>query len=406
MPIALIIIICSLLLIAYIFDLISSKTKIPSVILLLILGWGMRQIAIFIGFKIPDLSDVLTIAGTLGLILIVLEGSLELEITKSKLPLIYKSFIGASLPILIISFTLAYTFNYYYGYSLKTCLINAIPLSIISSAIAIPSAKHLRKQNREFVIYETSLSDILGVLFFDFFVLNQTITLSSFEHFGFQLVIIFIISFVATAGLSLLLSKIDHSIKFAPIIILIILIYAVSKLYHLPVLIFIMFFGLFLSNLDELKRIKWINKLNPDDFNDEVHRLGEIISESMFLIRALFFLLFGFLLDTQQILEPSTLLWSLGIVAFVFLVRIVFIKLLKLPLRPLVFIAPRGLITILLFFAIVPEDRIPLVNKSLIIQVIIISALVMMVGLMFNKKEEKEENTGRKRLVVNKNEFL
>jgi hypothetical protein len=57
---------------------------------------------------------------------------------------------------------------------------------------------------------------------------------------------------------------------------------------------------------------------------------------------------------------------------------------------PLLFIAPRGLITILLFLSIPEINRIPFVSKALIIQVIIISALFMMIGLIFNKTEKKE----------------
>jgi hypothetical protein len=52
-----------------------------------------------------------------------------------------------------------------------------------------------------------------------------------------------------------LLNKIDHHIKFVPIILLIILIYEISKIFHLPALIFILVFGLSIGNLDELKGI-------------------------------------------------------------------------------------------------------------------------------------------------------
>ena len=43
-------------------------------------------------------------------------------------------------------------------------VIYSIPLSIISSAVAIPSAASLLKHQKEFVIYESTFSDILGVI--------------------------------------------------------------------------------------------------------------------------------------------------------------------------------------------------------------------------------------------------
>jgi Kef-type K+ transport system membrane component KefB len=113
------------------------------------------------GIVIPDLSGALAVLATIGLVLIVLEGSLELEIDRSKIGLVSKSFVGAFFSILILSFSFALVFQYVSNQPLKVLLINAIPLSIISSAIAIPSVKNLSASNREFVTYESSLSDII-----------------------------------------------------------------------------------------------------------------------------------------------------------------------------------------------------------------------------------------------------
>lgn len=377
-----IIAICSLLLVAYVFDLTASKTKIPSVILLLYLGWMVRQFSELFEIHIPNLNPMLPVLGTIGLILIVLEGALELEIDKSKFLLIKKTLIVSVIPMLVLAFLMAGIFHYFSGNTFKVCLLNAIPLCVISSAIAIPSVKNLNPFTKEFVIYESSLSDIFGVLLFNFVSLNDTITLDAFAFFGLDLLIIILVSFIATLGLAFLIGRIDHHIKFAPIILLILLIYATSKIYHLPALIFILLFGLFLGNLDEFKNLKWIRQLRPDILNREVHKFKEITIEATFLIRALFFLLFGFLIETTDILNTGTLIWSVGIVIAIFTLRAVQLKLARVPLKPLLFIAPRGLITILLFLSIAPQSRLPLVDKSLIIQVMLLTALVLMVGVM------------------------
>ena len=98
-----IITICILLLFAYVFDITSGKTKIPSVILLLMMGWIVKLIISFFNIVVPDLNPILPIFGTLGLILIVFEGSLELELAKSKLGLIAKSAFIALISIVILS---------------------------------------------------------------------------------------------------------------------------------------------------------------------------------------------------------------------------------------------------------------------------------------------------------------
>lgn len=380
---------CVLLLVAYVFDLTSSKTKIPSAILLLLLGWGVKQLTGWFNVELPNLIPILPVLGTIGLILIVLEGSLELELNKTKLGLIKKSVLGALLPMLALAFLLAFAFNYFGHYGLKNSLTNAIPFCVISSAIAIPSVRNLSSYNKEFVIYESSLSDILGVLIFNFLALNETIDAQSFGNFTWQLVIIIVVSFFATIGLSFLLNKIEHHIKFIPIILLIVFIYAVSKIYHLPGLVFILIFGLSIGNLDELKKFKWIEKFKPDELNSEVIKFKELVIEMAFLVRASFFLLFGYLIETSEVLNSKTFLWALGIVFFIFAFRAIQLKLSKLPLQPLLFVAPRGLITILLFLSIESTQTISIVNNSLIIQVIILTALVMMVGLISSKPQKK-----------------
>jgi len=389
MELTIIISICTLLLIAYLFDISSSRTKIPSVILLLLLGWFVRELTNFFSFQLPDFSSVLPILGTIGLILIVLEGSLELELNQSKFKLIRKSFLGAFIPIIAMAFTVAYLFQYYGGYSLKNSLVNAIPFCVISSAVAIPSVRNLGTSNKEFIIYESSLSDIFGVIFFNFIALNEIFDSATFGRFGLQLLIMIIVSFIATIGLSLMLSKINHHIKFVPIILLVILIYAIAKTYHLPALIFIMLFGLFIGNLDELKHFKWIEKFRPDELDKEVKKFKELINEGAFLIRALFFLLFGYLIETDEILNPETIIWAVGIVSIIFTFRTIQLLLSGFPLMPLLFVAPRGLITILLFLSIAPTQNISLVSKSLVIQVIILSALIMMIGIMISKTKKE-----------------
>ena len=389
MTTAIIVSIVSLLLFAYVFDVSAARTKIPSVILLLFLGWGVKQTSTFFEIEIPNLTSVLPILGTIGLILIVLEGALELELTKSKLPFVGKSSLIALIPIIIISFVLAYIIHYYGGISYKAALSNAIPLAVISSSIAIPSAQNLILKNKEFITYESSMSDIFGVIMFNFITFNDYFSFKSVSLFFGQIVLIIVISFIATLGLAFLLSKIKHSVKFAPIILLVILIYEISKIYNLPALVFILLFGIFLGNLDELKHIKFIQRLRPEILNNEVHKFKDLTAEMAFLIRALFFILFGYLIETSEIINPETIVWALGITAGIFLIRYILLKSFKMAISPLLYIAPRGLITILLFLSIPLNLVSPIVNNSLIIQVIILTALVMMMGLLFNKKESK-----------------
>lgn len=393
MTTSIIIVFCVLIIIAYIFDITSSDTKIPSVILLLLLGWLVHQVTDFMDITVPNLDSILPLLGTVGLIMIVLEGTLELEVNLQKLSTLAKAFFSAAISLIAFSFVLGYFFHYVSGYGLKICLINAIPLSVISSAIAIPSVRNLSLEVREFVTYESSLSDIVGVILFNFFALNEVIDFNAVLHFGEEFIYIILVSFAATAALAFLLSKINHHVKFAPIIFLIILIYTVAKYFHLPALIFVLVLGLFLGNFDIAKENRFIKLLKPEILDREVHKFKELVTEATFLVRSIFFILFGFLMKTSEILDTRTLGWAAGIVSLIFTIRAIQLYVTKMDMLPYLFIAPRGLITILLFLAIPSSYFIPLVNISLVIQIVIFTALFMMLGMIFKKKNEKGEVT-------------
>lgn len=388
MTLPIIITACILILIAYIFDLLSFKIKTPSVILLLTLGIICRQLTTILHLHVPDLNVLLPVFGTVGLILIVLEGALELEIDKSKIGIIKRAMTVAILPMIIIAIVIAFAFYLTGQGSFKNCLANSIPLSIISSAVAIPSVKNLVQAKREFIVYESSMSDIAGVVFFNFVALNEVIDFESVTKFSGQIVLISLITVVATVVISILINRLQQQVKHTPILIVIILVYAIAKSLHLPALIFVLMCGLFLGNILHIKTNKWTNKLHPLVLSKNVKHFKEITVEATFLIRILFFILFGFLIELSSIANLETLPWALSIVAGIFFIRFVFLKLTKTPVSPLLFIAPRGLITILLFYSILPEEKIALVNTSLIIQVVLMTALIMMTGLIISKENQ------------------
>ena len=378
-----------MLLISYVFDVSSPKTKIPSVILLLIVGWAVRQALDFFGIGIPNLSPILPIIGTVGLILIVFEGALDLELNRSKKGLIISSLLMSLVPMLVLSIIVGLAFDSMWGVGLRRGLLNAVPFAVISSTIAISSAKNLLPKDREFVIYESTFSDIFAVVLFNFIVRNDVIDGNSFIIFGWQLILILVITIVATLGLSLLMSKIRHRVKFLPIILLIILIYTIAKEYHLPALIFIFVLGLFIGNLDKFRRFRIVDRLQPEIMVKEVVKLNDITTEITFSIRSLFFILFGYLIETQELLNVETLVIAIGILIVVIILRTIGLKLARQNLNPLLYVAPRGLITILLFITIPEAERIAMVNNSLVIQVIVLTALFMMVGLMISKRQTK-----------------
>jgi hypothetical protein len=77
------------------------------------------------------------------------------------------------------------------------------------------------------------------------------------------------------------------------------------------------------------------------------------------------------------------------IFAMIVLLRILQLLLLRLPVFPLAYVAPRGLITILLFISIPASQTLDTINQTLITQIILITSLFMMGATLFSKKQDK-----------------
>lgn len=380
--------ICALLLLAYLFDITFAKTRIPTVILLLVLGGVVRYFTDYFEIPMPDLDPLLPLIGTIGLILIVLEGALELDLERSKALFITKSFFMAFLPLIVLVFGGAWILYTFFNIPYLKGMINLTPLAIISSAISIPSSQNLCTRNREFITYEGSFSDTLGVVFFNLITIENISERNVFGRFTLTIIIVLILSLIATLLLSYMLGKIKHKVKYIPIILIALLLYSVSEHYHMPGLIFIMLFGLFLGNVRKLSHFKFISRIQPETLEIEVVKFKELTSEATFLVRSLFFLLFGYLLDAAVLINSESLIWAVGITVGIYLVRYFFLKLLKIEILPLLFIAPRGLITIVLFLSISQSQHIPYIVQPVVIQVIILTSIIMMIELVTTQKRQ------------------
>ena len=386
---SLLLILSILVLISYLFEVISPRTKIPSVLLVLLLGISIKQLLIYLAIPAPTLDHVLPLLGTIGLILIVFEGALELPIDRTNVPMIRKSVLSSVISLILTSACIAFFFKIAFAASLQQGMLYAIALSVISSAIAVPTARLFSKEQSSFIVFESSFSDIIGVLLFNFFLLNEKITLMSGANFILQIFFSLIISILGTAILVFLLNNLKHKIRFIPIIAVMLIMYAVAKHFHLSALILVLVMGLFLANAEKFAHQLNRFKLNPQRLLTEVKKLEEIIAELTFVIRVSFFLLFGYTLNIEELFNPNTaLLASVVVMAIVFF-RAMLLWILKLPWFPYLFIAPRGLITLLLFMSVPLTLVIPQISKGFITQVVVMSILIMMISTVFSPKKNK-----------------
>lgn len=370
-------------LISYVFDLLSSRYKTPSVILLLGLGMLFRQATNYFGFQVPYVTPTLSILGALGLILIVLEGGLDIEIEPGKYGLLRRTSLMAFASIVLTSLLIASTLYLLLEESFYKCLINAVPFAAVSSAVAIPVARTLSDGQREFVVYESSFSDILGVMAFNFLLLSQSSVLDASLIFLRDTVLMAIISLGCCFGLLYLIGRINHPVKFLPIISVLFLVYAIAKIYQLSSLLLILVFGLFLNNTELFVRGRLAEFFKNDLFEKELDQLKNLTAEGAFVVRTFFFLLFGYTAQAQSLIDTDALIVSALFVIVILAVRWLVLRLtFQGPMAPIIWLAPRGLITILLYREIPEPLQLSGFPPGILILVVILSTLVMTAGVL------------------------
>ena len=394
-----------LIIFSYLFDAFARKTKFPAVILLMFTGIITRIITSANGYdELGFLDSLIPVLGTIGLILIVLEGALELEIKKEKLPLILKGFFAALVILILNIFALQWVFYNLFKMDSQLAILSAIPLAIISSAVAIPSASGLLNKDREFVVYESTFSDILGIMIFNYalrqFEAQQPlIGTTPLVSLFLQILGVVVISLAITYVLFRLMRHIDHHVKFFLILALLILVYAFGKLFHLPALVTIFIFGIFLSNVKSLLPQFLKNYLDLDQTEKELREFHILTAESTFIVRTFFFLFFGFSIQIIDFNSVQPLFYGLLIILIMLVLRYIYFTATTLKIKPdsIVYMSPRGLISILLFIQLKEVKFIDLstslIDERVLLIVILASMLVMLIGTLKKPKAAYSEDT-------------
>ncbi len=385
-----VIIISVIIIISYFFNIISEKTNIPSVLLLILSGVLIKLGFASIGTNPGDIIfDILEILGIVGLIMIVLEASLDLELSWSKWPVIWKSFTVALLSLIGCSFVIAWFIQLVIIDDFLTALVYSIPLSVMSSAIVIPSVGELSEEKKEFMVYESTFSDILGIMYFYFLIgnLNNNDVNSVVWDVISNIVITVVLSVVISYALVLVFQKVRTQVKLFLLIAVLLLLYSIGKLFHLSSLLIILIFGLVLNNHKLFFRGKLKEWIHVPSLNGILHNFHLVTIESAFVVRTFFFVIFGITIDLKSLLNMEVLVVSLVIIIMLYLVRAVFLWLFKRKdLTPELLIAPRGLITILLFFAIPATIEDSAFNSGILLYTILITSVIMALALIAKGK--------------------
>ena len=383
------------IIISYFFNIYAKKTGIPSVLMLIGLGVVINYVlSSFIGIEKPNLFPILKVIGVFGLILIVLEAALDLSLVKEKVSLIIKSTLVALLGLVGTAYFSAEALVLFVEeMDIVTGLIYTIPLSILSSAIILPSVEDLNENKKEFMIYESTISDILGIIAF-YAVLSMAGADSNEgvygEVFG-NLVFTVIFSIIISYVLVYVFQNIAGHVKLFLLIAILLLLYAVGKMFHLSSLVMILIFGVILNNYKLFFSGGLASLLNMERVDHILNDMKVITAESAFVVRTFFFIIFGWSITISDLFSLKVIGIGVCILFIIYIIRALFLFLFQgKDIFPQLFLAPRGLITILLFFAIPEETR--NANEEIegvLLFIILTTCLIMSWALVVQKNKEK-----------------
>jgi NhaP-type Na+/H+ or K+/H+ antiporter len=271
-----------------------------------------RQVMGRFGLHLSWVDPLVPVIGTLGLILIVLEGAL--------------------------------------GPPWYAASLTALPFAVISSAVAIPNSAGLPAEAREFIVYESSLSDIIGILVFYAWLQahgSPGAFVTGFVGGGF---VSLIVAAAAAVGLVYLINRIEGHVRFLPLLAGLALIYAIGKQMHLSPLIVVLVCGLLLNNTHLLRGMGRLGEICKPGYANTLLEFKGLVAELTFATKSFFFLLLGYWTDVRDMADWRAWAVMVAAVGAIYPARFAILALLRQPQAPsILWVAPRGLITVLLF---------------------------------------------------------
>ena len=325
--------------------------------------------------------------------MIVLEAALELELKREKLMPILKSFSIAIIGLVASAWAAAeILYNFIPEMTRESAWLYATPLSILSSAIIIPSVLGLKESKKEFHIYESTFSDIVGIMMF-YFLTGKLNPAEDSGVIGFtgNVILTIVISLIASYAIILIFQKIKNQVKLFLLIAVLLLLYALGKKMHLSSLIIILIFGLVIANMKLFFKGKLKQYLHYDKAHHIYHELHTITAETAFVVRTFFFVVFGITIVVSSLFNIDVAIISSLIIASIYVIRFIILRIfVGKDILPQLFIAPRGLITVLLFYAIPEEAQIATFEPGILLFVIIGTSLIMTGAMIYDKKRSSK----------------
>jgi len=374
-----------ILLAAFAIERTGRQLRMPPVIFLIAAGMLAKPALHAFGWTLAGLDMMVPIIGTIGLVLIVLEGSLDISLSRDRIHAARSAMWMALLGFLVCLVLLVPLISMYFAFGLFKALVIAVPVAVISSAVAIPNSQFLPAHGREFVVYESALSDILGVIVFFALVHSDGSFLGVVEGLLGGGLVSLVLSVICAIGLAMVLMHSQGPIRFLPLLAGLLGLYAAGKLLHLSPLIMVLLFGLTINNPTLITRIPRFSHWMSDNYETTLNEFKAIAFELTFAVRGFFFILLGYWTDVATLLMPKAWLGAVVVLFIIYTSRSALLRVFGGELgSPLLWLAPRGLITVLLYLTARMVVPVPdWVGGTVLIVVLVSAALILIAQRRF-----------------------
>ncbi len=366
------------LLAAFAVERLERRSGVPSVIMMMAIGLLAQPLLRSMSGVTTELKSMVPVAGAIGLVLIVLEGALDIELRRERIKLAAKAATVAVAAFILCAAALVLIGVRVLHLGYEQAAILATPFAVISSAVAIPGSHSLERHAREFVVYESSVSDIFGVLIFIALV-NSGGTLGGFlTELAGGGILSLILAFVCSVALVLVSTRADAHVRYIPLLAGLFALYASGELLHLSPLLMVLLFGLMLNNKVALEHLPGLHHIADRISPTTVGEFKVLVQELTFAVRVFFFFLLGYSTN----LWDFTVLHSWAACAVILLIAYGVRYVLLRTIEPrstasLVWIAPRGLVTVLLYLEAARKVALPIYLNGTVRLVVILSVIFL-----------------------------
>jgi cell volume regulation protein A len=378
-----------LLMLAFLANRVFRVTRVPDVLVLMALGLVLGPV---LGLVNPaNLSSITSVLGTLAIILVLFEGGLELDLRRT-----LQHFPGSLfLAMLAYGFSIALValiVNKGLGMPLTTSLAVGAVLGCTSSTVVLPVLQQLgaREPVKVTLMLEASWGDVLAVLTVGLLlgVGSQGGPVARHVLQGLLTQVGVAVVFASAAGIlwSRLLPVLSDA-RFWQVMTfsIVLVLYAGTEALGASGLIAVLAFGLTLANFPGIDpRLRAVEEELVSLQSQE--SLLNFHSELAFLVRTFFFVLIGAITDLKSF-RGHTLLIA-GVLGALFLARWLALQISRLAFRDveakerelMLWIMPRGLITVVLALQVVAARSEVGFLSALAFAVILVTNLMVVVG--------------------------